>query len=185
VYTSAGQYTVQLIASTGTYSATKVKTAYIAVSPPYHAVITYTYDGLYRLTKADSTGEYTSTFEYAYDAVGNRTTQTRTLDSTEVIAYAYDEANRLIEANGTPYTWNDNGNLVDDDEKTYIYDQANRLTAIEDGSSTVTFAYNGDGVRLQQENSSAVSSTPKTWPRRCRWCYSRKQVRAQCSMCML
>jgi YD repeat-containing protein len=56
--------------------------------------ITYTYDGLYRLTEADySSGER---FEYAYDAVGNMTAVTTTITSTVVSTREYDIANRLI-----------------------------------------------------------------------------------------
>ena len=162
---SAGQYTVKLIASTDTYSATKVKTNYIAVTPPYHAVITYTYDGLYRLTKADSTGAPPYTFEYAYDAVGNRTTQTATIASPQVTNYDYDEANRLITVNTLPgtgdqeYAWDDNGNLVSDSEKTYIYNQANQLTTIEDDGLSIIYHYNGDGARLEQ----IVNEAPITY----------------------
>jgi YD repeat-containing protein len=53
--------------------------------------ITYTYDGLYRLTEADySSGE---NFQYTYDAVGNRTIYTATVGSTSVMTYSYDAAN--------------------------------------------------------------------------------------------
>jgi YD repeat-containing protein len=73
-------------------------------------VITYTYDGLYRLTDANySTSQR---FQYAYDAVGNRTAQTATITSTQVTAYQYDAANRLAKCKRSAYTWDDNGNLV-------------------------------------------------------------------------
>jgi len=50
--------------------------------PPNSTVISYAYNGLYRLKRAtSSSGE---TFEYAYDAVGNRTAYTRTLSSQVV-----------------------------------------------------------------------------------------------------
>ncbi|CAG1004063.1 partial tRNA nuclease WapA, partial [Anaerolineae bacterium] len=159
VYTATEQYTVRLIAGTGTYSATEVKSHYISVNPPYQAVITYTYDGLYRLTQADSTGALTYTFEYAYDAVGNRTTQTRTLGTTEVIVYAYDAANRLVEVDETTFTWDDRGNLLEDGSHFYTYDQANRLIGIESQYSLVTFDYNGDGVRLRQ----VIAGVPTTY----------------------
>jgi YD repeat-containing protein len=92
----------------------------------------------------------TTTFQYAYDSVGNRTAQTATITSTQVTNYVYDAANRLMEVDGTPYTWDDNGNLVSDGEKTYTYNQANRLTDLTDGTTTYQFNYNGDGTRLRQ-----------------------------------
>ena len=148
VYAERGAYDVTLTASAGSYSHTLRQANYIFVGLPHPTVIDYTYDGLSRLTDAHySTGQR---FQYAYDAVGNRTAQTATITAAVVTTYQYDEANRLTNAGGVSYTWDDNGNLLSDGTKTYTYNQANRLTAIEDGSSTVTFAYNGDGVRLQQ-----------------------------------
>jgi YD repeat-containing protein len=71
--------------------------------------IDYYYDPLYRLTEADySTGEY---FWYTYDAVGNRLEQ-ETHEETNT--YVYDTANRLIEVDGVPFIWDDNGNLIQD-----------------------------------------------------------------------
>jgi RHS repeat-associated protein len=42
------------------------------------------------------------------------------------------------------------GNLLDDGTNQYTYDAAMRLTAVTDGVSTSTFAYNGDGDRVSQ-----------------------------------
>ena len=149
-YALPGVYDVTLTASTGTYSDTERKQDYIIIGPQHRAVINYTYDGLYRLTKANSTGAMTTTFEYAYDPVGNRTAQTATITSTVVTAYQYDAANRLASVNGQAYTWDDNGNLVNDGAKTYTYNQANRLTDLTQGATTFQFNYNGDGARLRQ-----------------------------------
>jgi RHS repeat-associated protein len=107
--------------------------------------IDYEYDPLYRLTEADySTGEY---FWYTYDAVGNRLTQ-ETHEGTNT--YAYDIANRLVEVDGVPYTWDANGNLLSDGVSTYTYNHANRLTGVIMGEDSYTFAYNGLGDRLGQ-----------------------------------
>ncbi|MCS7001096.1 MAG: RHS repeat-associated core domain-containing protein, partial [Candidatus Kapabacteria bacterium] len=107
--------------------------------------ITYSYDPLYRLRRADySDGRY---FAYTYDAVGNRLTQA-TLTTTTV--YTYDAANRLINVNGVAYTWDANGNLLLDGVSTYTYDAANRLTSVTQGTNTYTFAYNGLNDRLRQ-----------------------------------
>jgi RHS repeat-associated protein len=106
--------------------------------------IDYSYDALYRLTTADySTGEF---FHYAYDAVGNRLTQT-TQAGTE--NYTYDAADRLTSLDGTPISWDDNGNLISDGEWTYAYDHADRLTTLSGASGSFNFAYSGLGDRLQ------------------------------------
>ncbi len=109
--------------------------------------INYSYDRLYRVTGASYTGTLTNTFGYTYDAVGNRLTQTA---SGTVISYTYDIANRLTSVNGQAYTWDDNGNLLNDGAQTYTYDQANRLRTVVQGAITTTLAYNGVGDRLSQ-----------------------------------
>ena len=107
--------------------------------------IVYSYDPLYRLTAADyDDGTF---FHYTYDAVGNRQTQD-TLAGTDT--YLNDEANELVEVNGVPYSWDDNGNLLSDGVSTYTYDHANRLSSVVQGPNSYTFAYNGLGDRLLQ-----------------------------------
>ncbi len=109
-------------------------------------VITYRYDGLYRLVQADySNGE---SFQYAYDAVGNRTAYTTTLASTAVTTYSYDAANRLVNAGRVTYTWDARGNLLADGIYTYTWDAAGRLITVTDGVNTLGFRYDGDGNRL-------------------------------------
>jgi RHS repeat-associated protein len=107
--------------------------------------IDYTYDALNRLTAADySTGEY---FHYQYDLVGNRLQQD-THEGTNL--YIYDDANRLIDVDGVTFTWDDNGNLIQDDLRIYHYDHANRLDIVLMGGDNYTFGYNGVGDRLRQ-----------------------------------
>ena len=115
-------------------------------------------DGLRRLTGATYSGAYTYTFAYAYDAVGNRTVQTQTITSTLVTTYTYDAADRLTSVNGQAYTWDNNGNLLNDGNRTYTYDQANRLTSISGPDLTWSAVYNGDGVRLKQIANGAVTT---------------------------
>jgi RHS repeat-associated protein len=116
-------------------------------------VISYTYDPLSRLTNAAySSGEC---YQYAYDKVGNRTALTTTIGTTN---YQYDSANRLSSVNGQPYTWDNNGNLINDGSALYRYDQANRLISTTLNSTTSLFNYNGDGVRLKQVVAGAVTT---------------------------
>src|SRR3972149_8228048 len=112
--------------------------------------IDYTYDPLYRLTAADySNDDY---FHYTYDAVGNRLSEAKVVNGLPRVEtdYTYDIANRLVDVEGAEYTWDDNGNLLDDGLNEYSYDPANRLAAVVQGEDTYTFAYNGLGDRLQQ-----------------------------------
>jgi len=115
------------------------------VGGPVSVTIDYSYDPLQRLVAADySTGEF---FHYSYDAVGNRLTQ-EALAGTNV--YTYDIANRLVEVDGVTYTWDDNGNLLEDGLREYAYDHANRLISVEMGADSYEFGYNGLGDRLRQ-----------------------------------
>ena len=103
-------------------------------------------------------GALTTTFQYAYDPVGNRTTQTATITSTQVTNYVYDAANRLASVNGQAYTWDDNGNLLNDGSKTYTYDQANRLTNITAAGLTWNASYNGEGARSRQVSNGTMTT---------------------------
>ncbi|MBX3038548.1 MAG: hypothetical protein KF758_16680, partial [Anaerolineales bacterium] len=111
--------------------------------------INYTYDSLYRLTDAEySNGDW---YQYGYDAVGNRLFAATSID--EVLAdfdYVYDDANRLIEMEEVEYTWDNNGNLLDDGVNEYVYDSANRLIEVCDQLSVSSYTYNGMGDRLTQ-----------------------------------
>ena len=64
--------------------------------------------------------------------------------------YVYDDANRMTIVNGVTYTWDSNGNLLNDGVNTYTYDAANRLTTLTDGTTTSNNTYNGQGDRLSQ-----------------------------------
>ncbi|PKO16677.1 MAG: hypothetical protein CVU39_07585 [Chloroflexi bacterium HGW-Chloroflexi-10] len=107
--------------------------------------IDYEYDPLYRLTEANyNDGSY---YHYEYDSVGNRLTET-TQDATKT--YAYDIANRLTSVDGVSYTWDNNGNLMNDGTSAYTYDYNNKLVGLTQGTNTYGYAYTGMGDRIQQ-----------------------------------
>ncbi|MCB0117703.1 MAG: carboxypeptidase regulatory-like domain-containing protein, partial [Anaerolineales bacterium] len=118
--------------------------------------IDYTYDSLYRLTNANySSGD---AYQYTYDAVGNRLTQES--EGSSLITYQYDAANRLASVDGVNYTFDANGNLLNDGIKTYTYDSANRLTTVDDGNGGgAEFTYNGLGDRLTETAPSPENSS--------------------------
>ena len=120
--------------------------------------IDYTYDPLGRLTAADySTGDY---YHYTYDAVGNRLYEVNVTNGSvpNDNDYTYNAANWLVDISGTSYTWDANGNLLNDGTSTYTYDAANRLTSIEQRNNSYTFAYSGLGDRLQQTVNSQTTN---------------------------
>jgi RHS repeat-associated protein len=107
--------------------------------------IVYEYDRLNRLTSATySDGRY---FEYTYDSVGNRLSEATDSGTVE---YDYDVANRLVSVGSVSYTWDDNGNLLDDEVNTYTYNQANRLLTVSSTEYEIEYEYNGLGDRLSQ-----------------------------------
>ena len=126
-------------------------------------VITYTYDPLDRLVVADySDGRYV---HYEYDAVGNRLHQEMNGSTTD---YYYDNANRLYqvinwEHGNYDYTWDGNGNLLNDGVYTYSYDHANRLVGVSGAGLAANYSYNGLGDRLRQTANSVTTDTPSTW----------------------
>ena len=107
--------------------------------------ITYSYDPLNRLTAAEYSDD--QSYQFVYDPVGNRVEQT-TPAGTDT--YYYDAANRLTDMNEAHYTWDNNGNLLDDEVHFYTYDHANRLVEVNGQESLVSYRYNGLGDRLQQ-----------------------------------
>jgi RHS repeat-associated protein len=64
--------------------------------------------------------------------------------------YVYDDANRLASVNGVSYSWDNNGNLLNDGTNTYTYDSANRLKTFTNATTTATYTYNGLNDRLQE-----------------------------------
>ncbi len=72
--------------------------------------LTYTYDGLYRLGNANYSNS--NVFTYTYDAVGNRLTEQ--INGGSVVNSTYDIANRLTSVGAQTYTWDNNGNLLND-----------------------------------------------------------------------
>jgi RHS repeat-associated protein len=94
--------------------------------------ITYTYDGLLRLTDAVySTG---ATYGYGYDLAGNRTRVTANGSTT---TYAFDAANQVV-----GWQYDASGNLTNDGANSYTYDTLGRLAR----QNQTTYRYNGDGV---------------------------------------
>ncbi|HSJ53123.1 MAG TPA: RHS repeat-associated core domain-containing protein, partial [Anaerolineae bacterium] len=159
-YTLPGIYTVtQWITDTATGATDALtRSSYITVtgesSPSVvTTTITYDYDPLYRLVSAIySSGEV---YTYTYDSVGNRLK--KGVDGA-VTDYVYDDANRLTSAGGVEYTWDGNGNLLDDGVRTYEYDHANRLIEVVSSTFTTTFVYNGDGHRVTKSENGVTTT---------------------------
>lgn len=122
------------------------RTKVIATSSGGTKTIDYVYDNLNRLKEATcSDGTYE---RYTYGSSGNRLTKTT---QSGTIAYDYDQDNRLLKAGNTAFFYDNNGNLTRKVAPTktvdYGYDVENRLISHADGTTTVTYEYDGDGNR--------------------------------------
>ena len=118
--------------------------------------LTYTYDGLYRLTGATGAG---ASLAYTYDPIGNRLTMTRGSTTT---TYAYDKLDRITSAvsptGGTSYTVNASGNTTARGSDTFAFDQLNRMKQSAVAGASATYAYDGDGVRVGQTIGSSTTT---------------------------
>jgi RHS repeat-associated protein len=126
---------------------------------------TYGYDHLSRLTDVSGSD---GTRSYGYDAVGNRTSATIGGNSSNS---TYDAADRITANGGTSITVDDTGNTTAKGSDAFSYDQANRMVSATVGSTTETYAYDGDGVRFSSQVSGqgsvryvtdVASSLPRT-----------------------
>ena len=76
--------------------------------------------------------------------------------------YSYDSADRLTASSGpgaTAYTYDANGNELSAGATTYTYDLAGRLASATVGSTTETYTYAGDGVRLSAATGPGTATT--------------------------
>ncbi|MGA7731158.1 MAG: DUF6531 domain-containing protein [Chloroflexia bacterium] len=136
----------------------------------------YAYDALYRLTGSVFTPNYNPaqvlTSDFTYDAVGNRLSMrtnisdrpnTPPLPAPVTTLYSYDNANQMLTAGATQYTYDLNGNRTSMLSPTrainYAYDFENRLKGavtydVQRGrlkyDSTLDYTYDGLGRRLER-----------------------------------
>jgi RHS repeat-associated protein len=101
---------------------------------------------------------------YAYDAVSNRTGQQTSLAQaliTQPTVESYDNANRLLQAGSTTYTYDNNGNLTAQSNSagstTYTWDSRGRLTSIASSSGQTTTLLYDFGSNLLQQNDGGPS----------------------------
>jgi RHS repeat-associated protein len=105
----------------------------------------YSYDGLDRLTSANS---LSWSHTYAYDKAGNRTAKDGITSTINVVnevtalsdgtTFSYDSKGNRTQRTKGPNTW------------VYTYDYANRLTKVEKNSATLgEYVYDGEGRRIQ------------------------------------
>jgi RHS repeat-associated protein len=100
-----------------------------------------------------------SRFTAAYDPVGNRSSMTTYAGTT---TSTYDAADRLTASSGpgaTSYTYDANGNQLTAGSTSYTYDAADRMTSASVGSTTETYTWSGDGIRLSAATGPGAATT--------------------------
>ncbi len=126
----------------------------------------YTYDGLNQLTSetVPLTGEK---LNYTYDDLGNRKQKTIAKQGvpTQTVNHEFNERNQLVEVrNGTEtsqWTYDDNGNLLEDDEFSYEWDADNRLRKVSDGTTgnlVAEYWYDEHDRRIRKELDGVVTN---------------------------
>lgn len=120
----------------------------------------YTYDKLYQLTFADYPAAWNmADVNYFYDKVGSRT---RTYNGSTT-TYNGNRLNQYISVGGTSFTYDDNGNLVNDGTYKYYYDCENRLTDVDeaDDDNIASYGYDYQGRRISKTTYSGGAVTTK------------------------
>ncbi|SMB93700.1 RHS repeat-associated core domain-containing protein [Desulfonispora thiosulfatigenes DSM 11270] len=121
-----------------------------------NGTINYQYDELNQLTQEtllDGT-----TISYEYDAVGNRTKKIVTKGSSTTTNYTYNAGNELTAVDGQTYTYDQNGNLTNNRDNTFIYNAENRLIEIKGylNQTLATFTYDYTGKRNSMTTSNGI-----------------------------
>jgi len=107
----------------------------------------YAYDTLGRLTQTQDGATGTPIETYGYDATGNRTSLTT---SAGTASYTYPaDSHRLIAVDGQARNQDAAGNTTSIGSKTFAYNDANRMSAVKQGTAVVeSYGYNHRGERV-------------------------------------
>ena len=126
-----------------------------------NGVWNYTYDVNNRLISeifTDNNGVITQNNTYTYDSRGNRLTSN--INGT-VTTYIYDNMNRIVSANGFAYRYDADGNLLEDEERTYTWTADNKVATetLKATGQTWTYGYDAIGNRI----SSTTNGVTTLW----------------------
>jgi RHS repeat-associated protein len=119
---------------------------------------TYSYDGLARLSAAGTVGSTAYPqwgLSWTYDRYGNRTAQSVTAGEAPSNSVVVNAANNQITTAG--YSYDASGNLTDDGINTIVYDAKNRETNTSGSLGSGTYAYDGNGLRVQKISGSTTT----------------------------
>ncbi len=116
------------------------------------------YDDLHRVTSLTRPAT-SQTSSFNYSSIGN------VISNSENGAGAYGYGTRLphavTAANGTNYSYDQNGNMLTRGGQELAYDPENRLTLVVMSNSTVAFGYDANGARLWKQG--AATNSLQVW----------------------
>jgi RHS repeat-associated protein len=122
----------------------------------------YSYDNADQLLSAVLKNGSTTvkSFNYTYDRAGNRTMESNSAGLTKA---TFNAVNQLISEQSrtsSTFTYDKNGNLINDGVRTFEWDAADRLTAVNIGAHRSEFSYNGlnQRTRIVEKNNGAIIS---------------------------
>ena len=107
---------------------------------------TYTYDDNGQLLSevfTDLDGDVIQEISYTYDAMGNRIS--KTIDG-ETTTYTYNKMNQIVSANDFDYIYDADGNLLEDEERTYTWTKDNRVATETLKSTDQVWEYGYDAL---------------------------------------
>ncbi len=116
----------------------------------------FTYDDAHRLETWSWGG---TTFETNYDTLGNIT------NKSGQGGYSYDPAtDRLTQVGAHAYSYDDNGNVLSDGERTLTWTAQSMVRSLQRGGQAWSLLYDADGTRVVREEAASNSATYNVGP---------------------
>jgi RHS repeat-associated protein len=119
--------------------------ASISPSNSSSASISYSFDGIYRLTNETiaESGSHSGSVSYGLDPVGNRLNDTSSLTGVPSGSWSFNADDQVSGEN-----YDQNGNVTAADGKTFTYDSENHLVTMAGSGTSAIILYDGDGNRV-------------------------------------
>ncbi|WP_162198688.1 DUF2341 domain-containing protein [Methanosarcina sp. 1.H.A.2.2] len=123
-----------------------------------NSVKTYGYDDLDRLVSADMSVNSVPTYQrdFTYDQYGSIRQVTNNGATISSYDYSATPSHAPVTYNGNTLDYDANGNLIDDEDFIYVYNDANQLSEVRystNNSLVEKYWYDANGQRIKKQNS--------------------------------
>lgn len=128
------------------------------ITHPDGKIIRYYYDELNQLIREDNQ-IVNKTIDYTYDVGGNIQTKVESdyttgeeRNNSREYRYEYDTAwkDKLIEYDGKVFAYDAIGNIINDSEYAYTWEQGRQLASMQKAGQNIAFKYNAQGIRTEK-----------------------------------